>query len=217
MGTERRLLPVLAAVTGLVWMVAVLLVAANPKGGGLAADLAYDRANRLHTLALILLLCTSVLVRRLVGGHELAGRRSADLLTAGAALMLAGNLVSFWGVLLTDGTSEQFWGGWAGWLMFLPGLVLLLGSAVGLALAARAWPGISRTNRWSIGLAGLLLTVTTSTWAVSPAATLGPALLAAFALLATGTAVAQAADRGQPPPATAARPGAGVEVARSSS
>jgi hypothetical protein len=216
MERERRLLPVLAAVTGLAWMVAVLLVAANPKGGGLTADLAYDRANRVHTLALVFLLCTSALVRRLVDGRGLAGRRSAGVLVAGAALMLVGNLVSFWGALLTDGTSEQFWGGWAGWLVFLPGMVLLLGAAVALARAARAWPGVSLANRWSMGLFGLLLAVTTDTWAVSPAATLVPALLAAFALLATGLAVTQAAGSRPPTPAGPARPAAVVEVERSS-
>ena len=76
--------------------------------------------------------------------------------------------------------------------MFLPGTMLMLGGFIALALAARTWTGVSVARRWSIGAVGVLLTITTITWAGSPVLTLGPALLAAFALLATGTALAQA-------------------------
>jgi hypothetical protein len=184
---QRRVLPLLAAVMGLVWMAAVLFVAANPKGIDLAGDFAYDRANRVHTLALVLLLATAVVLDRMIRASDLAGRRAAGALVTGAVLMLVGNAVSFWGALFTDGTSEQFWGGWVGWLIFLPGLLLLLGAPIALARAARNWPETSRAQRWSIGSFGLLLTLTTGTWAISPAVTLAPALLAAFALLVTGT------------------------------
>jgi hypothetical protein len=192
MERQRRLLPLLAALAGLTWMAAVLFIAANPKGIDLAADLAYDRANRVHTLALVLLLATVVAMHRVVGTSDLAGRRAAGALVIGAVLMLLGNAVSFWGALFTDGTSEQFWGGWVGWLTFLPGLLLLLVGPMALAAAARDWPETSRLQRWSIGSFGLLLALTTGTWAISPAVTLAPALLATFALLVTGTAVADA-------------------------
>jgi hypothetical protein len=174
MERQRRLLPPLAALAGLAWMAAVLLVAANPKGIDLAGDLAYDRANRVHTLALALLLATAVVMHRVMHKGDLAGRRAAGALVIGAVLMLVGNAVSFWGALFTDGTSEQFWGGWAGWLIFLPGLLLLLGAPIALARAARHWPDTSRAQRWSIGLFGLLLTITTGTWAISPVVTLAP-------------------------------------------
>lgn len=203
MDRERHLLPMLATVTGIAWMAAVLLVAANPKGVSLAGDLAYDRANRVHTLALALLLATAIVAYRTIRTGDLAGRRSAGLLAVAATLMLVGNAISFWGALLTDGTSEEFWGGWAGWLTFLPGLVLLLAASIALARAARRWPDTTRTQRWSIWLAALLLAVTTDTWAISPAVTLAPALLAAFALLGMGTAVAQAAGAVDPSGRTA--------------
>lgn len=183
-------LPGLASLTGLTWMAAVLLISANHKGIDPAGDLAYDWANRAHTLALVFLLATVITIYRTIGSRQLAGRPATTALVVGATLMLAGNALSFWGALFTDGTSEEYWGGWAGWLIFLPGTMLVLGGFIGLAMATRSWPGISTVRRWQIGSVGLLLTITTITWAGSPVLTLGPALLAAFALLATGTAVA---------------------------
>ena len=202
MDRQSRALPALAMLTGLVWMAAVLLVAANPKSISLAGDLAYDRANRAHTVALVLLLALAVVVYRTIRAGALPGGRAAGVLVVGAALMLVGNAVSFWGALVVGQQSDQFWGGWAGWLTYLPGQLLLLGAFIGLARAARYWPNVSTIQRWSIGPAGLLLTITTATWAVSPAVTLAPALLAAFALLATGMAVAQVAGTDLPEPAT---------------
>jgi hypothetical protein len=202
MDRQRRVLPVLAMLTGLAWMAAVLLVAANPKSISLAGDLAYDRANRAHTVALVLLLATAIVVYRTVRAGELPGGRAVTVLVVGAALMLVGNAVSFWGALVVGQQSDQFWGGWVGWLTYLPGQLLLLGAFIGLAGAARRWPNVSTLQRWSTGVVGVLLSVTTATWAVSPAVTLAPALLAAFALLATGMAVAQAARTDLPEPAT---------------
>jgi multisubunit Na+/H+ antiporter MnhG subunit len=191
--TERRSLPVLAILTGLTWMGAVLLVSANPKDVSLAGDLAYDRANRVHTLALIFLLATVIVMHRTVRAHALAGGRASAASVVGATLMLAGNVVSFWGALVVGEQSDRFWGGWIGWLTYLPGQLILLGAFIGLARAARHWPDVGTAQRWSIGLVGLLLAITTATWAVSPLATLAPAVLAAFALLTTGTVVARAA------------------------
>jgi hypothetical protein len=196
----RHLLPALAAITGLAWMGAVLFVAANPKGIDLAGDLAYDRANRTHTLALVLLLATAILVERAIRTGALEGRRSARVLVIGAALMPVGNAVSFWGALVVGEQSDRFWGGWAGWLTYLPGELLVLGAFIALARAARSWPVVGRAQRWTIGSVGVLLSVTSVTWAISPAVTLVPALLATFALWAMGTAVANAATAGLPTP-----------------
>lgn len=192
MKDERYVLPALASVTGLAWMAAVLLISANHKGIDPSGDLAYDWANRAHTLALVFLLATVIAVHRTIRSRQLTGRRATTALVVGATLMLVGNILSFWAALLTGGTSEEFWGGWAGWLVFLPGTMLVLGGFIGLAIAARSWPGISTARRWQIGSVGLFITITTITWAGSVVVTLVPALLAAFALLATGTAVAQA-------------------------
>lgn len=203
MDTERRALPVLAMLTGLAWMGAVLLVSANLKDVSLAEDLAYDRANRVHTLALVFLLATAVVTHRTVRAGGLSGRRATTALVVGAALMLVGNVVSFWGALVVGERSDRFWGGWIGWLTYLPGELLLLGAFLGLALAARHWPNVGTAQRWSIGLAGLLLSITTATWAVSPLMTLAPAVLAAFALLNAGTTVARVAASSGAPDKTA--------------
>ena len=197
MKDERNVLPALASVTGLAWMAAVLLISANHKGMDPSGDRAYDWANRAHTLALVLLLATVIAIHRIVRSGQLTGSRATTALVIGATLMLVGNILSFWGALFTDGTSEEFWGGWAGWLVFLPGTMLILGGFIGLAIAARSWPGISNAQRWQIGSAGLFLTITTITWAGSVVVTLVPALLAVFALLATGTTVAQAQAQAQ--------------------
>jgi hypothetical protein len=201
MDRQSRALPALAMLTGLAWMAAVLLVAANPKSISLTGDLAYDRANRAHTVALVLLLAIAVVVYRTIRAFGLPGGRAAGVLVVGAVLMLVGNAVSFWGALVVGQQSDRFWGGWVGWLTYLPGQLLLLGAFIGLARAARHWPDVSTIQRWSIGLVGLLLSVTTATWAVSPLVTLAPAMLAAFALLATGMAVAQVARADLPQPA----------------
>jgi multisubunit Na+/H+ antiporter MnhG subunit len=179
--------------TGLAWMGAVLLVSANPKDVSLAGDLAYDRANRAHTLALVFLLATAIVIHRTVRARGLSGLRSTMVLVVGAVLMLVGNIVSFWGALVVGEQSDQFWGGWIGWLTYLPGQLILLGAFIGLARAARPWPNIGAAQRWSIGLVGVLLSITTVTWAMSPLMTLAPAVLAAFALLTTGTVMARAA------------------------
>jgi hypothetical protein len=198
---ERRALPTLAMVTGLAWMVAVLLVAAHPKSISLAGDLAYDWANRAHTVALVFLLATSIVVYRTVRARGLPGARAATVLVIGAVLMLVGNAVSFWGALVVGQQSERFWGGWVGWLIYLPGQSLLLSAAISLGRAARFWPNVSLLQRWAIGLVGLFLSITTATWAASPAVTLVPAVLAAFALLAMGMAVAQVDGTDLPEPA----------------
>lgn len=203
MDTERRALPLLAMLTGLTWMGAVLLVSANLKDVSLAGDLAYDRANRVHTLALLFLLATAIIIHRTVRASGLSGRRATTGLIVGAALMLVGNVVSFWGALIIGEQSDQFWGGWIGWLTYLPGELLLLGAFIGLARAARHWPNVGAAQRWSIGLVGVLLSITTATWAMSPLMTLAPAVLAAFALLTTGTVVARAAASTGSPARTA--------------
>lgn len=191
MEDNRRILPALATVTGLTWMAAVLLISANHKGTP-AGDGAYDWSNRLHTLALLLLLATVVAIHHTITARRLAGRRATLALVIGVGLMVVGNVLAFWGALFTDGSAEEFWGGSAGWVIFLPGSVLMLAGFIALALAARCWRGVDVARRWQIAGVGVLLTITTITWAGSPLLTLGPALLAAFALLATGTAVAQA-------------------------
>jgi hypothetical protein len=211
MERERHILQGLSVATGITWMAAVLFVAANPKGIDLAGDLAYDRANRVHTLAVFFLLTLAIALHRTIRTSGLPGSRAARLMVVGAALMLIGNVVSFWGALVVGEHSEEFWGGLVGWLTYLPGEILVLGTFIALALAARHWPDVGRAQRWTIGLAGVLLSITTATWAISPTVTLVPALLAAFALLAMSTTVANAAETTRrvvtAPTPTSAQPG----------
>jgi len=195
---QRPALPVLALLTGLTWMGAVLLVSANHKGISPVEDLAYDRANRVHTVALVFLLATAVVMYRTIRAAAIPGGRPAMVMVVGAVLMAVGNIVSFWGALLVGQQSDQFWGGLVGWLLFLPGSLVLLGALIGLARAGRRWPNVTRMQRWSMGLTGVLLSATTVTWAMSPAVTLVPAVLAAFALLTAGTTVARAAATSSP-------------------
>lgn len=206
MRDDRYALPVLASVTGLAWMAAVLLISANHKGIDAAGDRAYDWANRAHTVALLLLLVTVLAIQRTLRARQLAGGRAATALVAGAVLMLVGNVVAFWGALLTDGTAEEFWGGVAGWVIFLPGSLLVLGGFIALAVAARSWSGTTTARRWQMASVGVFLSITTITWAGEPLVTLVPALLATFALLATGTTVAQAEPRVLPDSSTPAAP-----------
>lgn len=191
MDRQRRALPVLSLLTGLTWMGAVLLVSANLKDISPAGDLAYDRANRVHTVALLFLFATAVVIHNMIRASGLPGLRAAKVLVVGAVLLLVGNIVSFWGALVVGQQSDQFWGGLVGWLLFLPGELIVLGVFIVLARAARQWPNVTRAQRWSIGVVGLLFSITTATWAVSPAVTLVPALLAAYAVLTAGTTVAR--------------------------
>lgn len=191
MERQRRSLPLLALLSGLTWMGAVLLISANLKDISPAGDLAYDSANRVHTLALAFLLVTVIVLLRTIRASGVSGGRAATVLFIGVLLMFVGNIVSFWGALVVDRQSDLFWGGLVGWVMYLPGSLLVVGAFIGLARVARQWPGVSRMQRWTIGSVGVLFAITSVTWAISPVATLVPAVLAAFALLTTATTIAR--------------------------
>lgn len=203
MKDERYVLPALASVTGLAWMAAVLLISANHKGIDPSGDRAYDWANRAHTLALVLLLATVIAIHSTIRSRRLTGHRATTALVVGATLMLVGNIVAFWGALFTDGTARSSGADWRDGLSSSRDRCSC-SATIGLAMAARSWPGISTARRWQIGSVGLFLTITTITWAGPVVVTLAPALLAAFALLATGTAVAQAQP--EPDSPTSPRP-----------
>lgn len=170
MNRAPSLLP-LALAAGVAWAVGVTLIGTqadtDPVGAG------YDLANRAFTVAPALLLWFAlVLHRQAVGRHRLG----ATLLAGSAALMLAGNVLEFWGVLLSSGHTEKtavllgegsaYWGSGVGWIIFLVGGPLLLAAFVVLGLAA---PG-GRWRRLATGATGLLASLSTALWAVSPAA-----------------------------------------------
>ena len=128
--------------------------------------LSYDGYNRLVAVPLLLFTVALVLAPRVlaVRGLARAGFRAAAV---GAGLLVAGNVIEFYGVLLQDrpnsyaayGTGQEPWiGSDVGWLIFgLGGLVLLIGGIL-------AGVGMART-------------ATRPRWLVVFAATLGPGVL----------------------------------------
>lgn len=189
MTSNPRLGLALALATGVCWIVGVALVGTQADTDPVGA--AYDAANRALTPALVLLMAFAVWLRGALaaaGGRGLAG---ASALVVAAGLLLVGNVLEFWGVLLSDlpsqkiavrlGESEHFWGSNVGWFVFFPGILALLVTAVLLV----------RPAGWSRGLLGLVLAIagiaSTALWAVSAlaAAAAGTGFALWLLLLAT--------------------------------
>lgn len=174
-----RPLFLLAIAAGAAWTIGVTLVAtqavSDPVGAG------YDAANRFLTLSLVLLVSYAAGLRTSPPGGS---RRGALVLVVGSVLMLVGNVLEFWAVLLSGshtektavrlGESAVFWGSPVGWFIFLPGLLTtvvaaaMLGRAIGGArgaiLAVLALTGLAATALWAMspllaGAAGLGLAV----------------------------------------------------------
>lgn len=172
-----RALSALAVGTGALWTIAVTLVATqagtDPVGAG------YDAANRALTIPLLLLVCYAALLRK---SPPASSSKGPLVLMAGSALLLAGNVLEFWVVLLSGlhaektatrlGESEAFWGSSAGWMVFVAGMLLTIAAAVmlgravgglrGTALVVLAIVGFAATGLWAIspllaGAAGLAL------------------------------------------------------------
>ena len=162
-----RLLSALAATTGALWTIAITLIATqadtDPVGAG------YDAANRVLTLPLILLVGYSGLLRRVPPGGS---RRGVLAMLLGSVLLLAGNVLEFWVVLLTDlhtektalrlGEMQAFWGSPVGWMMFLAGVLV---TVVAAGVMARAVGGLRGGVMIALAVVGL---AATALWAVSP-------------------------------------------------
>ena len=90
----------------------------------------------------------------------------------GSVLLLAGNVLEFWMVLLTDlhtektaerlGETTAFWGSPAGWFVFVLGMLVTIAAAV---LLGRAVGGLRGGVLVVLAIAGL---AATGLWAVSP-------------------------------------------------
>jgi hypothetical protein len=136
---------VAAIVAGIAWGVSMPLVATaameEPVGLG------YDDYNRLLALPLTLLLVVLAGLRALQLPELSAwGRRGALLALVGAALLVLGNLIEFWAVLLSDDAVfaiaedrglDEWAGSAVGWTVFLVGgaLVFVGGCVFGAASA----------------------------------------------------------------------------------
>lgn len=196
---------VLAVATGVAWTVGVTLVATqadtDPVGAG------YDAANRGLTATLLLL---PVLLLRVRRRHTGAMRRATTVLVVGTVLLLAGNVLEFWGVLLGDletqktavrlGLEKAYWGSVAGWAVFAAGLLTTIGGLVLQVRAAGPRRALLPMFAAVVGLAA------TGLWAVSPVpaavASLGLGLWAVWLVDAGGPAVSPAAT-GSPRGSTA--------------
>ena len=144
--------------------------------------LSYDGYNRLVAVPLLLFTVALVLAPRVLGARG-AARTGFRAAAVGAGLLLAGNGIEFYGVLLQDrpnsyaayGTGQEPWiGSDVGWMIFLLGvLVLLVGgllAAVGLyrsrvrprwlaAFAAALGPGVLAGSLFGLGRAPLSVLV----------------------------------------------------------
>ncbi len=157
----------LAVATGALWTLGVTLVAtqagSDPVGAG------YDAANRVLTLSLVLLVGFAVLLRTSPPGGSGKGSMA---LVVGSVLLLAGNVLEFWMVLLSDlhtektalllGEPEAFWGSAAGWMLFALGMLVTIAAA---AMLGRAVGGMRGGLLFVLAVVGLSAT---GLWAVSP-------------------------------------------------
>lgn len=161
----------LGLATGVAWTVGVTLIGTQADSDPVGRY--YDAYNQVFTVALVLLLAFALLLRHQSVGRE---RLGASVVTVSAILLLAGNVLEFWGAFVTGGLTEKtadrlgqdgaFWGSETGWFLFLPGQPLLLVGFVVLALGLRT----SRWRKAAIASAALAAGASTGLWAVSPAA-----------------------------------------------
>lgn len=183
-----------AILAGLFWGFTLPLIATQATDD--PVGLRYDDFNRWLTLPLALLLVTLIALRVLLGRRlPRGGRLGTTLAAAGSALMLLGNVVEFWAVMLTDdyvaAIAEERnvaeWGGsTVGWLGFLGGVLLLLAGGVLLALAAQragalpSWAGLVLAGTAPALLAAAVL------WSSSVEATIAVATPLGLAWIALG-------------------------------
>jgi hypothetical protein len=195
---EPRIWGGIAAIAGgLAWAVALPLVATaastDPVGW------LYDDWNRLLTLPIVLLLVALVALQR-VGAGRLSkwGRRGAWIAVAGAALLLVGNVVEFWLVLLSDAEVyaiaeprglDEWAGSTVGWLAFLLGSLVLLAGGVLLGVGTARAGVLPSSAGFALGLTAPLLLVSFVVWASSVAATLPFALALGAVWVAVGAAL----------------------------
>lgn len=177
----------LALIAGLAWIAGVLLVATQADSDPVGAR--YDDYNRILTVALVLLLASTLALRRS------ACSRPLTALAGGFALMLAGNALEFWGAYAAGEPAaatasrlhaHAFAASGAGFGIFIAGGLTVLGSFAALARDLRRLP---RRERLLIGTGGIFLVLGTALWAVSPAAAAIPAVIFAFVWLTVAVAV----------------------------
>ncbi len=153
--------------TGALWTIGVTLVATQAVGDPVGAG--YDAANRFLTLSLALLVGFAALLPSSPPGGS---KKGPTALVVGSVLLLAGNVLEFWMVLLTDlhtektaerlGETDAFWGSPAGWMVFVLGMLVTIAAA---AMMGRAIGGLRGGVLVVLAIVGLSAT---GLWAVSP-------------------------------------------------
>jgi len=186
---ERVPLPALAIAGAIAWTIGGMLFATQADTDPVGAH--YDAYNRIYTAAIALLLGGALAVRARIVRAGLSGRRAIAALAVGFGLVLAGNLLEFWGALIAGVQSsaaaeasggEGFWGSDPGFAAVLLGAVVVVVAAVALARAAGGWPRVTMRARVAIGAAGLMWALSLNP-PVAPAVAAVPALLFGFAWL----------------------------------
>ncbi len=158
---------VVAVAAGLSWLVARGLIEWSTRDL-VGAPISYDAANRVATVAIVLLGLAVVGAVRRAGGPSTRRARAALVVTvSGFALLLAGNVAEFWAVLLQDrpnafaaGEGQDVWiGSQIGWVVFVLGMLL---ATVGTVWLVRSGAGSPDPPRWwtlTLGGTGLAVLV----------------------------------------------------------
>ncbi len=202
---ERVPLPPLAIAGAIAWTIGSMLFATQADTDPVGSH--YDAVNRIYTVAIALLVGGALAVRaRLVRAGLPRGRRAVAALTVGFGLVLAGNLLEFWGALIAGVQSsaaaeasggEGFWGSDPGFAAVLLGAVVVVVATVALARAAGEWPGVTMRARVAIGAAGPMWALSLNP-PVAPAVVAVPALLFGFAWLTLALTCTQLQEQAVP-------------------
>lgn len=183
-----------AIASGVAWAVVLPLVAGEASGD--PVGLRYDDWNRLLTLPLLLLvLALGGLYAAHAGRLSRWGRRGARLAVGAAALLVIGNVIEFWLVLLSNSEVfaiaeprglDEWTGSTVGWIVFLVGSLLLLAGGVLLGIAIGRAGVLPSGVGFVVGLTSPLLLVSLVVWSASVAATIVPAAVLGLSWVAIG-------------------------------
>ncbi len=127
--------------------------------------ISYDSYNRLLTLPLLLFLVGFIAAGRLLLPRTRLGAVGFIVVALSLFLLLVGNALEFWGVLLQSepnaqtaheaGSDEHWIGSDIGWMIFGLGMLALIGGGIALALSLRRMGTIPNWATLFLGLLGV--------------------------------------------------------------
>lgn len=142
---------------GAFWILLAMLAAPQ-----VADKVSYDWFNRALTVPLIVSAVAWFNLRPVPWRHSAGARVLWGTAASAWILLIAGNAIEFWGVLLQDepnafaaheaGTSSHWIGSDIGWMAFMPGVLVL--SVASLVLAAITKGAVARTLTLLFAVAG---------------------------------------------------------------